>query len=380
LNKRQIHKLCLIVFSLCFFFIFTLSCKRIQQQNKNSTSHTLSIVHPGDPNEKVWDLELIENKDENGNPTEYSLWVDSVICRDKKCAIVKIQLVWDAFGRYQRYTVEKGEELTKLDHIPFTAKDHEKLQNILKDKKSPLSEVTKEGLTRKKPAGVDGVSGATTLTLSSTVVVGAGYTCYDLWHWANGEVEEIIRDTSGKNFDAKTLTSFLDSKDSEKTNFALNYLKERKIYEQESIDAVVKSMKTADDVLIGPVLKYLKGSGSLQKYYSSLIQIFTECSSHKRVFIINSLTKEKNIPQGFYNRLSASLPSCESHHELQLFLTMIEEHQAHSSEIAKNTATLMNHKKFFIARRAYWYLKKQKLSPTLQKEVDLFTKKFEDRL
>ena len=359
-----------------------LSEKKIEE---NVKVYPLKIVHPGDPEERPFGLELKQYFDGEGNPSHYTLWVDSVICRDKTCEVVQVNLKWDALGNFDSYEVEKGEDLTKLDHVPFSKEDHAKLHRILSDRESPLREVTKEGLVgdkSKKKAAVDGVAGATVLTLSSTVVLGAGYTCYDLWHWANGEVSKIIRNKSSKAVKLEKLQDYLRSDSADKVDFALTCLKERKVRDAVTVDTVIKCLEKGSDELIKPALEFLSAAAKdKEEYFQNLIKVFNIASSEKRVFIITSLTKSTVLPsQDILDKLAAYLPELESYHEVHLMLTLFENNNKWSQTIETNSAALLDHKKFFFSRRAYWFLNKQKLSPEVKKKVDVYFQKNELRL
>ena len=350
---------------------------------KEPLTYNLQIIHPGDPNSEPIDLKLVQNFDAEGNPKHYSLWVDSVICRDKTCEVVKVEMFWDAFGQYDKYFVEFGEKLTKLDHVPFSTEDHKKLQRILKDKESPLREVTKDGLVGEKAkSAVDGVAGATVLTLNSTVVVGAGYTCYDLWHWANGEVSQIIRQKSGESFSVAKLKKLLQSEKVDTVQFAISYLKERKVFDQSTVNAVVASMKTGGDELIEAALPYLKAASKTPAdYFKSVYDIYADCSSDKRVFILTALTADSTLPSSeYYDLLSSKISDLKSYHEVHLLLTLFEKRKAWSLEIEKNVISLLDHPKFFFSRRAYWFLKKNKVSSENKPKVDAYFKKHQLRL
>ena len=350
---------------------------------KAPRTHNLVIVHPGDPEAVPMDMELVQYFDEEGEPHHYSLWVDSVICRDKTCEIVQVEIFWDAFGQYDKYFVEKGEDLTKLDHVPFSKEDHAKLQRILKDKESPLREVTKDGLVgQKAKSAVDGVAGATVLTLNSTVVVGAGYTCYDLWHWANGELTGIIRDISGKSASISKLKNLLKIPKEDTVHFAIDNLKKRKVFDNETRNAVIGSMKSGGDELIGAALEYLNlASKNSDEYFNAVGKIYADCSSNKRVFITTSLTKDtRTPPKGFYSKLSQSLKALQSYHEVHLLLTLFDKRKAWSADIEKNVIELISHPKFFFSRRAYWFLKDKKLTPENKQKLDAYYKKNQLRL
>ncbi len=348
-------------------------------------SHELRIVHPGDPERRNLRVVLEQHFDEAGEPMAYSTWVDSVICKEKTCEVVKVELHWDALGRYQRYKVAKGSKLTKLDHVPFTQADHAKLQRILLDKDSPLREVTKEGLTGPKPKleeGIDAVTRPTVLTLKNSVVIGAGYSCYDLWHWANGEMAGIVRSLTGKSLSPGALEGLLSSQDDQAVAFALTQLGQRQLFSTQTVKRVVANIPAFHDDLVVPALGYLQAAlPDEPKYYAKLAGVFEECGEEKRILILGLLAKNQaGFPKGALEQLSAALPKFNSHHELHLFLTLVTARQAGSETISRNVAHLLSHRKFFIARRAYWYLEKQDLPEEIQAKVDSFYHKFMDRL
>ncbi|NOX99822.1 MAG: hypothetical protein GXP30_08855 [Verrucomicrobia bacterium] len=358
----------------------------------HKVEHSLTIVHPGDAEAKPTPHTLTQWFDQHGEPTAYSMWVDSVICRDKTCEVVKVQLHWDALGHYQRFGVAYGSQLTKLDHVPFTPKDLTKLQGILKDLDSPLKEVEKEAMTAKAApklstsdaddAGVAAVSQPTILNLKTAVILGAGYTCYDLWHWSNGLLTEYIRDFTGKDCSDKKLRSYLESADTDSTQFALKYAKKRQLTEPSFFNAVIKRSKSGSEKLITPALAYLKqAAASNQIYDDSIISLFSEADSKKRLLILEALSAEsqKHLP-GFYDALCDYLPTLESYYEVHLFLNLMNKKNPGSAKVAEKAAELLKHEKFFVSRRVYAYLEKQSLSADLQKQVTAYLEKNKDRL
>jgi hypothetical protein len=351
--------------------------------------HILAIVHPGDATAKAVPHTLVQTLDADGNPSAYSMWVDSVICREKVCDVVKVQLHWDALGRYQHYQVALGSQLTKLDHVPFTQKDLAKLQEILSDTESPLREVEKEAMIAKAPAkpekqvdGVAAVSQPTVLSLKTAVIIGAGYTCYDLWHWANGLLTQPIRDFSGKDSSKAKLLAYLASDDTEEAYFALQYLGKRQITDRTVFAAVIACCKEGDSSLVTPTLAYLRQAApSDQVYFDSIVDLFSSPDSKKRLLILEDLTSGTRKPlAGFYDRLSDFLPSLESYFEVHRFLTLMETENPGSTKVARKAAELLKHQKFFVSRRAYWFLEKQQLPADLRKSAEEYFRENEDRL
>ena len=355
----------------------------------NKTEHVLTIVHPGDPTAKPMSYTLVQARGKDGEPSGYSMWVDSVICREKTCDVVKVQLHWDALGHYQRYEVALGSKLTKLDHVPFTEEDLAKLQAILKDPDSPLKEVEKESMTAKTPSspgkpvdGVAAVSQPTVLTLKTAVIIGAGYTCYDLWHWSNGLLTGHIRDFTGKHCSEKKLITYLTSASNDSALFALKYSRKRRITDANFFEAVIDRAGKGDETLIKPALAYLRETAPTdQTYYDSIVSLFSEADSKKRLLILEAVVSDPQTPVvGFYDQLCDYLPELESYYEVHLFLNLMEKRNGSSSKVAEKATELLKHPKFFISRRAYWYLEKQTLPVNLKKSAEAFYIKNKDRL
>jgi hypothetical protein len=345
-------------------------------------THALKIVHPGDPKSRDIPVTLTQVNDAEGEPFEFSTWVDSVICRDELCEVVDVQLTWNALGQYQRYRVEKGKDLTKLDHVPFSREDHAKFDRILKDLDSPLREVTKEGLTGPKASGVDGVAGATALTLKANVIIGAGYTCYDLWHWANGGVAAIVTEKSGMSCSVDRLKAYLLREDEVALRFGLTYLHRRKVFDADTMRAVIACSEQAPDGVMDPLLEYLHAaSAEPTAYYDALVGVFAKAGSEKRLLILNALEKDPGTPpEGFFDRLSAALPGIETYYELHRFLNLVEARDAVTPGLIEQVVPLLAHEKFFVARRAYAFLSEQTLSDEARKIVEAFYKAHADRL
>ena len=331
--------------------------------------HQLSMVHPGDPEANIQKLTLHQSLDEAGEPAGYAMWVDSVICRTKECEVVKVQLHWDALGRYQRYMVAFGSKLTKLDHVPFAKEDHAKLQSILKNLDSPLAEVDKEGMTGKSNA-VDGVSGATVLTLKDNVVLGAGYCCYDLWHWANGGAVAEIRALSAKTISPKQLQAYLRSDDQAKILFALETLSTRKLHDSATVAAAIAATRAKP--LVEPALIYLRQTADFPEAF---IQIFAKADSDTRVALLENLQAAPIADSAFHDRLCDYLPNLDTYLEAHLFFRTIK-----SKRAIEQALPLLKHQKFFVARRAFWYLDEQDLPDPIRDQVDAFYDAHEDRL
>ena len=86
-----------------------------------------------------------------------------------------------------------------------------------------------------------------------------------------------------------------------------------------------------------------------------------------------------NMERTLIEELSKSLPELETHHEVHLFLKLLRKRTVPSAVIDQ-VAKLLDHDKFFVGRRAFWYLDERELSPPQRKKVDAFFEKHQDRL
>jgi hypothetical protein len=130
-------------------------------------------------------------------PAGYQAVVNMEVCDDTLCARLILKLNWDLAGNYSGFDTLPGNPLTKFDHEKFTPENYRKLDQILKDRNSALRVLEKEDLVdqsiRVKATTVDAFTGATPATIKKSVVEGAVYTSYSLWHLVNGILCDSIR-------------------------------------------------------------------------------------------------------------------------------------------------------------------------------------------
>lgn len=381
----------------CFFVLSALvliswSCSKGNQQTATGEpssviDHQLDIVRPGAPETVDETFILSQHLDDKKQPSSYSMWVDSVVCREELCDVVKVRIHWDALGRYQRYEVAPGSILTKLDHKPFTRRDLEKLHAILSNKNSPLGEVEKEAMTGDEPkksesSALDGVSGATILTLKNDVILGAGYTCYDLWHIANGTVAERIQERTCQDSSITTLKNYLNTEDDFESTFAIKSLQIRKIENAEIYKLVMVRTLNGGEALVHPAMAYFKEASPTEKLYrKSLLEFFNKASSRQRVlFLENLLPEPSGVAAEFYQALCEDLASLETFYETQLFFRLSEKQQIPPLVIIPQALNLLSHKNFLVQRRAFDYLDSQQCSAEVKAVLNEYYKKNKNRL
>lgn len=132
--------------------------------------------------------------DSKGLIDAYEARIFTPICEGKKCYAVEMDFHWDLIGRYQYFDSIPGKGLTKLDHIPFTPSDYKKLDAVLRNPNSILSAYKAEDLVKDtRGSSIDGSTGATAEDLRNSIVEGAVYSCFTLWHIAQGSVKDSLQ-------------------------------------------------------------------------------------------------------------------------------------------------------------------------------------------
>jgi len=148
-------------------------------------------------------------------PQEYVAHVTTPVCKEGLCHILVADLYWDLLGNFLRYELPPDQPLTKFDHEEFTEEDYEKLDKILADEYSLLGEHAIEDLvdesTELVSEEVDAVTGATVKAVQNTVVSGAVYSTYALWHLANGEIAQRIPSYTEQQLNEDLLEQLLAS-------------------------------------------------------------------------------------------------------------------------------------------------------------------------
>ncbi|MCP4784702.1 MAG: hypothetical protein GY878_14200 [Fuerstiella sp.] len=355
-------------------------------------SHQVALRHPGTTSNTPKLYSLYQVKDAKGFPIGYRMVVDSVICLEKTCEVIDVTLFWDALGGYQGYELEKGKVLEKArvlrkskvlldketayEAVPFTNADYKKLDRILRDDQSVLRTLKLRDMSVSAgKAKVDAVSGATPTALKKAVVEGASLTCYQLWHWANGEIVETERELTHLSCSEELLHHFLLSDKPRFVLFALEHLKGHKLSSPSLIKAVNKVMRSDDLDWIKPCLSYLKRAMPETQYYDNLAAMFDESNSKCRVHLLGILEPEKELPGRLFDEMSVAFPSMSTYYELHLLLRLVRKHEHVSQRILTQLVPLLESENFFIARKTFWYLEDQTVDEQIKKQMQAFRDK-----
>ena len=154
---------------------------------------------------------------------KYSALINTPVCEVDKCYAIEVVFYWDQIGRFLHYDTIVGQGLTKLDHVPFTTVDYIKLDDILGNQNSILASYTKENLVKNtRDSELDGFTGATVQEIKQSVINGAVYSCYSLWHIANGSVVDSLKKVTTSLFSKELVKKMMISNDPEVNYFMIN--------------------------------------------------------------------------------------------------------------------------------------------------------------
>ena len=333
------------------------------------------------------------HRDEDGYPKEYSMNLINSVCLDNKCKQVEVTMYWDDAGNYLRLEYPEENPLTKIEHEPFTAEDYERLDKILKDKKSilqkhslaylatePEKEKGKKKPVKENDEDVDGETKATPAAVKEAVVKDAAWTTWVLWTYANTEIVPILKAETESQVTAEYLQKTFNSQNWQRIEFILNYLLKKKIYSKDYVNSISSVLAKANMEQIELALGYVKKS-SLDKndYFKSIIRTLPGMGNYNSALIIDELGNEEKLDDEILFALTDTLDKV-SYYAVHLSLRIIENKESFSEKIEGNISRLLDTKDFFVARRAYNFLKLQKLSSEASQKLAAFAKKHEDRL
>lgn len=165
--------------------------------------------------------------DTNGMLQQYQARVFTPVCEVDKCYAIELELYWDPIGRYRHFDTVPGNGLTKLDHLPFSRSDYDRLHYILSDPASALASYNKDELVRNvRNSEIDGFTGATIAEIKETVIEGAVYSCHTLWHITHGAVTDSLRKATGNMLSKELVQMLVNEHDQEINYFIIQNLSE----------------------------------------------------------------------------------------------------------------------------------------------------------
>lgn len=327
------------------------------------TDYEIEVLHPGIALDKPIQKNLVQSKCNGKVENEYYMDVESVVCGDSQCRIDIIRIYWDELGFFNKLKLPEDVELEKAEGAVFTSEDYLKLNTILSDKNSELKDVNKYEVTGSGAGeGIDAFSGATVALGADSYVKGAVWTCYTLWHWANGSTVNSIRNITGDGMTAKGLVNWLESDELERQLFAIQQLTRKKYQDADALKAVLELAAQKNKDLQKHCIQYIEELSEIP-YFKSILTLLIMNNHDLSVLTLNSLLeKELRFPDEYIEELGRNVVSRDSYQQIDLYLKILEKQKTVSAETVENCLNLIKHDNFLIARRAYWFLSQQKVS------------------
>lgn len=207
-----------------------------------------AAILPGKDSVFINPVFLCEDSD---NKFVYRCELRSPVCSDTLCRVVRILIFWDLAGDFVRFDTLQGWPLTKYDHKPFTTSDYIKLQNTLEDENSILARKGEDELLdinkSRYSEKIDGITGATAVQIQNTVVEGALYSTYTLWHLANGKIRRDLLTHTLENYNHEIEYQMLYSGKTHQVLIALKQWKDHDFISR--FPEVIRILKDGDPLV-----------------------------------------------------------------------------------------------------------------------------------
>jgi hypothetical protein len=234
-------------------------------------------------------------------PSGYQAVVNMEVCDDTLCARLILKLNWDLSGNFSGFDTLPGNPLTKFDHGKFTSEDYRKLDQILKDKNSALRVLEKEDLVdqsiRVKATTVDAFTGATPATIKKSIVEGAVYTSYSLWHLVNGILCDSIRAFTLKVYSDAVSERLLKSGNYESQLFALRLMKAPEF--EERADLIFLILQKSNPLVRAYVLNKIPLPFRDPFKNPELVKLYPVLDNYSKSIFINRIVSSKKAAEVF---------------------------------------------------------------------------------
>lgn len=296
----RLQELCIMVFSVVLVPLTTFS-----QDSGDSCKFAFFYVTEEFPIENS--INICTNSYQI--PYQYKSEIDMPVCTDTLCANVVLKIYWDLAGNYLRFDTIPGKPLTKFDHLKFDTADYLKLDKILKNRNSSLRILNQEDLVDKsvkvKSNVVDAVTGATPKTIKNSVVEGAVYSSFTLWHFVNGAIKNRLASFTQDIYSEQIARHLLKSDNYETQLFALRKLSEMD-YETHS-DLLFEVIRQSAPLIKAYVIVKTPLPFSNMEKNKEFVALFPELDDYSKSVFLNRITTERNIASVFLPLISTLL-------------------------------------------------------------------------
>jgi hypothetical protein len=335
-------------------------------ENESSTvrvCYDLELADPVHPDLSGKKLPVWLSFDQQGFPYEYQLSLQTEVCLERVCKLLKVMLVWDALGHYSRLELPGDDPLTKQNHDPFDSGDYERLDEILKDRESILGTYPLDFFVRPPAESytdeVDGVTAATPQTVRDAVVSGAAYTSWVLWHWVNGEAADKLRARTLPYCSADYLNHCLRSDDPRFVQFALQRLLKDELYDVRCREACFQILEKGGRANCQLALQYLSAQSLDSDELSVRLIALIGINAGSSRLILDWFENLPDLPPALWVQMAAHLEQVNAYYDVNAVLNLLERRAGDSERVGLEVGKLLQSENRFIVRRAQVFLGKQ---------------------
>lgn len=270
-------------------------------------------------------------QDSVGFPLFYYSDILTPVCIDNICKPMAIEIYWNLAGHYVGYGVHQDELLTKYDHDLFETEDYQKLHDLLLDRHSILEQKTLDDLfdhhvdnlekVTFNGKEVDAISGATKKEISASVVEGALYSCYTIWHLVHGPVVREIKEHLAALQIKGLKRCLLFSPYEDYQIMAIQRFEGEMLGTY--LDRILEIFKTGNPLLRSVILKKLpKSYWSDERFDKMVYGIFAQLDLNSKTLLMNNLAY---LSPAFISSLMFELKHF-SKNQLRTYLAFLEKH------------------------------------------------------
>jgi len=244
----------------------------------------------------------------------YRAVVNTPVCEDSRCYVIELEIYWDVIGAFVAFDTIPGMALTKLDHVPFTSEDYQKLNTILSNPQSSLGQYEKEELVEKSRSSIlDGITGATRSEIQNNVINGAVYSCHTLWHITHGSVKDSIRFATSRAFSKNLIKKLVRQQDQEINYYLIQYFSDHEFIEY--LPEVVDCLKAGKGYFVKKAVEQMPASALIepisQAYFS---EYFDQLDYFAQVALLKKL-QNSALSQDFKAVLEENLSDRNSYRD-----------------------------------------------------------------
>lgn len=289
-------------------------------------------------------VDLLSDKD--GAPLLFFSNIMTPVCIDGTCKPMYIDIYWNLVGHYVGYQTVQDQPLSKFDHEDFVAADYLKLHELLLNDNSILKQKTMSDLfdPEAKPAKaitfkgveIDAVTGATKKEIKASLVEGALYSCYTIWHLVHGEVGQKMGTYLETIYSADLERYLLYSDYPDYQLYALKRLDEKAMATH--LDRILALLEKAPPLTRTYVFKKLpKSLWQEVTTTNTLYHSFSSLDINSKTLLIQSLPYAH--PQSI--EILSSQIAQMSKNQLKLYLSHIKQYPSTiNEEVATNLRTI----------------------------------------